>query len=254
MRPSNKSGGRQPAVLWKSRLRGRFGTQSRDTSRATKSGGRQPAVDVVTASATAFVHGRPAGRRCAAIVVLPLQARYTNHGWLTPATPDARRRCTEKATFAVHNRMFPRAAGINPPCFAIRTLCRENHALFADSATPEQERRVLARRGVRYGRCAARINALLADDATPKQKRRASTRRALRTTPPTAIPRRHQTLAGFQTPFAKNFCEQNCPLETAAVYQHGAFAPDPRWFFVGVWNLTRLIRTRGAMASCTFGT
>jgi hypothetical protein len=186
-RPWNRSGAHQPAVLWKSRLRGRFGTQSRDTSRATKSGGRQPAVDVVTASATAFVHGRPAGRRCAAIVVLPLQARYTNHGWLTlaapdarrrctekndirgaqshvpksggrqpavdlvtasatafvpgrpagrrcaaivvlplqarytnhgwltPATPDARRRCTEKTTFAVHNRMFPRAAGVSPP-------------------------------------------------------------------------------------------------------------------------------------------
>jgi hypothetical protein len=96
-------------------LAGRFGTQSRDTSRAIKSGGRQPAVDVVTASATAFVHGRPAGRRCAAIVVLPLQARYTNHGWLTPAAPDARRRCTEKTTFAVHNRMFPRAAGVSPP-------------------------------------------------------------------------------------------------------------------------------------------
>jgi hypothetical protein len=139
----------------------------------------------------------------------------------------------KKTIFAVHNRMFPRAAGINPPCFAIRTLCRENHALFADSATPEQERRVLAHRGVRYGRCAARINALLADDATPKQKRRASTRRALRTTPPTAIPRRHQTHGGCRTPFAKNFCEQNCPLETAAVYQRGAFASDVRWFFVG---------------------
>jgi hypothetical protein len=120
MRPRNRSGGHQPAVLWKSRLRGRFGTQSRDTSRAIKSGGRQPAVDLVTASATAFVHGRPARRRCAAIVVLPLQARYTNHGWLTPAAPDARRRCTEKTIFAVHNRMFPRAAGVSPPCFGSR--------------------------------------------------------------------------------------------------------------------------------------
>jgi hypothetical protein len=143
MRPLNKSGGRQPAVLWKSRLRGRFGTQSRDTSRATKSGGRQPAVDVVTASATAFVHGRPAGRRCAAIVVLPLQARYTNHGWLTPAAPDARRRCTEKATFAVHNRMFPRAAR-RQPAVAVRY-----RTLAAESRVPArtQERRASARRG-----------------------------------------------------------------------------------------------------------
>jgi hypothetical protein len=100
----------------------------------------------------------------------------------------------KKTTFAVHNRMFPRAARVNPPCFAIRTLCRENHALFADSATPEQERRVLARRGVRYGRCAARINALLADDATPKQKRRASTRRALEVALAGAI--RH-TITGY---------------------------------------------------------
>jgi hypothetical protein len=142
-----------------------------------RSGGRQPAVDVVTASATAFVHGRPAGRPCAAIVVLPLQARYTNHSWLTPAAPDARRRCTEKAIFAVHNRMFPGAAGVSPPWPANRTQCRKIDALFADSATPEQERRVLARRGVRYGRCAARINALLADDATPEQKSQASPRR-----------------------------------------------------------------------------
>ena len=139
MRPPNRSGAHQPAVLWKSRLRGRFGTQSRDTSRAIKSGGRQPAVDVVTASATAFVHGRPAGRRCAAIVVLPLQARYTNHGWLTPAAPDARRRCTEKTIFAVHNRMFPRAAGVNPPWLAIRTLCRKNQRIASRRCDPQTE-------------------------------------------------------------------------------------------------------------------
>jgi hypothetical protein len=108
-------------------------------SHVPKSGGRQPAVDVVTASATAFVHGRPAGRRCAAIVVLPLQARYTNHGWLTPAAPDARRRCTEKATFAVHNRMFPRAAGVSPPWFAIRTLCRENQRITSRRCDPKTE-------------------------------------------------------------------------------------------------------------------
>jgi hypothetical protein len=39
------------------------------------------------ATATAFVYGRPAGRPCATIVVLPLQARFRNHGWLTPAAP-----------------------------------------------------------------------------------------------------------------------------------------------------------------------
>jgi len=96
-------------------------------------------VDVVTASATAFVHGRPARRRCAAIVVLPLQARYTNHGWLTPAAPDARRRCTEKTIFAVHNRMFPRAAGVNPPWLAIRTLCRKNQRIASRRCDPQTE-------------------------------------------------------------------------------------------------------------------
>jgi hypothetical protein len=68
-------------------------------------------VDVVTASATAFVHGRPAGRRCAAIVVLPLQARYTNHGWLTPASPDARRRCTEKNDIRGAQSHVPKSGG-----------------------------------------------------------------------------------------------------------------------------------------------
>jgi hypothetical protein len=53
----------------------------------------------------------------------------------------------KKTTFAVHNRMFPRGAGVSPPWFAIESLCRENHALFADRATPEQERRASARRG-----------------------------------------------------------------------------------------------------------
>jgi hypothetical protein len=43
-RPWNRSGGRQPAVLWESHLPVRFVTQSRDTSRAIKSGAHQPAV------------------------------------------------------------------------------------------------------------------------------------------------------------------------------------------------------------------
>jgi hypothetical protein len=208
--PGNRSGAHQPAVVWESRLRGRFGTQSRHTSRAIKSGGRQPAVDVVTASATAFVHGRPAGRRCAAIVVLPLQARYTNHGWLTPAAPDARRRCTEKNDIRGAQSHVPKSGGRQPavvresrwqrrPVFAgglhlhrtsgFRTTAGLRQPLLMHDVGAlkkrhsrctiacSQERRASARRGrrteplPRYARCAARINALLADDATPPEQR-----------------------------------------------------------------------------------
>jgi hypothetical protein len=38
-------------------------------------------------TATAFAYGRSAGRPCATIAVLPLPARFRNHGWLTPAAP-----------------------------------------------------------------------------------------------------------------------------------------------------------------------
>jgi hypothetical protein len=68
--------------------------------------------------------------------VLPLQARYTNHGWLTPAAPDARRRCTEKTIFAVHNRMFPGVTGINPPWCSIRTLRRKNQRIASRRCDP----------------------------------------------------------------------------------------------------------------------
>ncbi len=40
------------------------------------------------ATAMAFVYGRPAGSPCATIVVLPLQARLPNHGWLASAASD----------------------------------------------------------------------------------------------------------------------------------------------------------------------
>jgi hypothetical protein len=40
------------------------------------------------------------------------------HGWLTPAAPGARCRSGEEiTTFAVHKRMFSRAAGVSPPWY-----------------------------------------------------------------------------------------------------------------------------------------
>jgi hypothetical protein len=52
-----------------------------------KSGGRQPAVGMSNAVATVSVHRPPTGRLCATIAVLPLQTRFSNHGWITPAAP-----------------------------------------------------------------------------------------------------------------------------------------------------------------------
>jgi hypothetical protein len=132
-------------------LRGRFGTQSRDTSRGTKSGGRQPAVDVVTASATRSCTD---DQRVAAVRQLWC-CRYRR---VTQTTAGLRQPllmhdagALKKTTFAVHNRMFPRAAGINPPCFAIRTLAVRINAFASRQCTGylacNQERRASARRG-----------------------------------------------------------------------------------------------------------
>jgi hypothetical protein len=132
-----KSGGRQPAVVWNvercvagitlfaaQRIKSGGIRQpavlAMRTARIThcwptpwnRSGKRQPAVasGIALATATGF-RGR---------ITFAPHTRLPHHGWLTPAAPDARRRCTEKTTFAVHNRMFPRAAGVNPPCFAYK--------------------------------------------------------------------------------------------------------------------------------------
>jgi len=93
-----------------------------------KSGEHPPAVgsEIALATATGFRERIKSAPRI----------RLPHHGWLTPAAPGARRRCTEKTTFAVHNRMFPRVARINPPWPANRTQSRENHAPLAERATP----------------------------------------------------------------------------------------------------------------------
>jgi hypothetical protein len=45
----------------------------------------------------------------------------------------------KKMTFAVHNRMFPRAARVSPPWFAIRTLCRKNQRITSRRCDPQTE-------------------------------------------------------------------------------------------------------------------
>jgi hypothetical protein len=105
------------------------------------------------------------------------RARYSSHGWLTPAALVARRRFGEKcaicnahtsvrksggrepAVVCDTNALLressnvwrlantqPRAAGVSPPWCAIRTRCCESRAMFGDWRTHNQERRASARR------------------------------------------------------------------------------------------------------------
>jgi hypothetical protein len=54
------------------------------------------------------------------------------HGWLTPAAPGARCRSGEEiTTFAVHKRMFSRAAGVSPPWVGKRA-CRTIRFAFGE--------------------------------------------------------------------------------------------------------------------------
>jgi hypothetical protein len=89
-----------------------------------KSGGREPAVGVSnavavadafvqrpalarcwseTTVATVFVQRPPTGRPCATIAVLPLQARFGNHGWLTPAAPGCTHAGRCRKAVAIYN-------------------------------------------------------------------------------------------------------------------------------------------------------
>jgi hypothetical protein len=57
------------------------------------------------------------GFRGVGVITFTTHDRMVPHGWLTPAAPGARRRSAEKATFAVLERTFTRAAGVSPPGF-----------------------------------------------------------------------------------------------------------------------------------------
>jgi hypothetical protein len=58
--------------------------------------------------------------------------------WLTPFAVSLRphpamfstEQLGEKTIFAMHERTFPRAAGVSPPWCVIRTMCGKNGALF----------------------------------------------------------------------------------------------------------------------------
>jgi hypothetical protein len=127
----------------------------RSANKRTRSGGRQPAVVPKNAPATgsdfralmAFAthhgpvhHGglTPPAPGCACgrtVTRAALRYRDTSphrHGWLTPAAVGARCRSGEEiTTFAVHKRMFSRAAGVSPPWFGKRT-CRAIRFAFGE--------------------------------------------------------------------------------------------------------------------------
>jgi hypothetical protein len=145
--------------------------------RTSKSGGCQPAVGMSNAVATVSVHRPPTGRLCATIAVLPLQTRFSNHGWLTSSAPDCPRAdccrkavaigngvlyptgglrprswcsanvCRRKNDFCDARTRIPRSGGRQPAVVGDTTGYRKNRALFADSRTYQQERRASARRG-----------------------------------------------------------------------------------------------------------
>jgi hypothetical protein len=138
--------------------------------RTNKSGGRQPAVVPETASATATDFSEPSTFAPARSVSIPRLA-YASRSWLParmlllmcvsypqvrypfPRLAYASRSwlrdvCSVRnATFAMHKRTLTRAAGVSPPWSVNRTQCGENRPPFDDDATHEQERRASARRG-----------------------------------------------------------------------------------------------------------
>jgi hypothetical protein len=116
--------------------------------RTSKSGGRQPAVGMSNAVATVSVHRPPTGRLCATIAVLPLQARFSNHGWLTPAAPGCPRAdCCRKAVAICNGVLYP-TGGLRPPlllCSCERLSAKKRFVRCTNAHS--QERRASARRG-----------------------------------------------------------------------------------------------------------
>jgi hypothetical protein len=97
--------------------------------RTNKSGGCQPAVGMSNAVATVSVHRPPTGRLCATIAVLPLQTRFSNHGWLTSAAPDCPRAdCRRKAVAICNGVLFPTGA-YAPRSWCSANVCRRKNDL-----------------------------------------------------------------------------------------------------------------------------
>jgi hypothetical protein len=56
-----------------------------------------------TTVATVFVQRPPTSRPCATIAVFPLQVRFSNHGWLTPAAPGCTHAGRCRKAVAIYN-------------------------------------------------------------------------------------------------------------------------------------------------------
>jgi hypothetical protein len=83
------------------------------------------------ATATAFVHGRPAGRPCATITVLPLQARFRNHGWRTPAALGCMHAHRRSCAIAICNGVMFSTGGLRPPLLCCSAkVCRRKNDFF----------------------------------------------------------------------------------------------------------------------------
>ncbi len=125
-----KSGGRQPAV---GSVETRLPCTANDVRTLTTAEPRAAGVSppwCVNATAMAFVYGRPAGSPCATIVVLPLQARFRSHGWLTPAALHRVSGCRCRYGFSIRSSVSsPRLA------YASRSwlygVCSVRNAQFA---------------------------------------------------------------------------------------------------------------------------
>jgi hypothetical protein len=192
MRPTNRSGGRQPAVVLE--LHRRAFLAEHRCWHAT--GGLRPPLLV----GRAFVHRKSrhftgtrsgctksGGRQPAVVLELHRRAFLAEHGcWhatggLTPPAPGwtcvrtSQKSPFHRHTFGLHyeRRASARRGSVN------RTLPGENHARFGDDATDAQERRASARRGSVNRTLPGENRARFGDDATDAQERRASARRGV---------------------------------------------------------------------------
>jgi hypothetical protein len=103
---------------------------------------------VVSCNAVAVsVHRPPTGRLCATIAVLPLQTRFSNHGWLTPAAPGCPRAdCCRKAVAICNGVLYP-TGGLRPPLLVQCERLSAKKRFVRCTNAHSQERRASARRG-----------------------------------------------------------------------------------------------------------
>jgi hypothetical protein len=125
-----KSGGRQPAVVGDTmgyRKNRALFADSRTYQQERRVSARRGSGNAV---ATVSVHRPPTGRLCATIAVLPLQARFSNHGWLTSGAPGCPRAdCCRKAVAIGNGVLYP-TGGLRPPLLRCSAnVCRRKNDL-----------------------------------------------------------------------------------------------------------------------------